>query len=117
METYGLEAFTSTGEGSRLSDNGLGYSFLIHSGAGSLLVSDLRQSQVEFVVSQSNVATLGSDPIKEIRGILSGDTHSTKFSGLFNHNLESIVYNDGHIVKVVAKNNSLIYLIGLYNVL
>ena len=117
METYGLEAFTSTGEGSRLSDNGLGYSFLIHSGAGSLLVSDSRQSQVEFVVSQSNVATLGSDPIKEIRGILSGDTHSTKFSGLFNHNLESVVYNDGHIVEVVAKNNSLIYLIGLYNVL
>ena len=117
METYGLEAFTSTGEGSRLSDNGLGYSFLIHSGAGSLLVSDSRQSQVEFVVSQSNVATLGSDPIKEIRGILSGDTHLTKFSGLFNHNLESVVYNDGHIVEVVAKNNSLIYLIGLYNVL
>ena len=117
METYGLEAFTSTGEGSRLSDNGLGYSFLIHSGAGSLLVSDLRQSQVEFVVSQSNVSTLGSDPIKEIRGRLSGDTHSTKFSGLLNHNLESVVYNDGHIVKVVAKNNSLIYLIGLYNVL
>ena len=117
METYGLEAFTSTGEGSRLSDTGLGYSFLIHSGAGSLLVSDLRQSQVEFVVSQSNVATLGSDPIKEIREILSSDTHSTKFSGLFNHNLESVVYNDGHIVEVVAKNNSLIYLIGLYNVL
>ena len=124
MSDYGLEAWMSDGESTRISESGLGYSFLIQSGVGKVTVGNLRQSQVEFVVSQSNVGVVlgDNDPVKSLDDILltgyrNGGVapNNNVFAEIINHNLNQVNYEGGHIVKVSAPVDTLIFLLGLYN--
>ena len=127
MSDYGLEVWTSDGESTRISESGLGYSFLIQSGVGEVTVGNLGQSQVEFVVSQSNVdVVLGdNDPVKSLDdillagyrngGVTPGGPNNNVFAGILNHNLNQVKYEGGHIVKVSAPVGTPIFLLGLYN--
>ena len=125
MSDYGLEVWTSDGESTRISESGLGYSFLIQSGVGEVTVGNLGQSQVEFVVSQSNVnVVLGdNDPVKSLDDLLLAgyrngatlDDFLNAFAGILNHNLNQVNYEGGHIVKVSAPVGTHIFLLGLYN--
>lgn len=130
MSDYGLEVWTSDGESTRISESGLGYSFLIQSGVGEVTVGNLRQSQVEFVVSQSNAKVVigDNDPVKSIddlllagyqKGAPLNDYRNTDyhiaFDGIINHNLNQVKYEGGHITKVVAPATTHIHLLGLYN--
>ena len=130
MSDYGVEVWMSDGKSTRISDSGLGYLFLIQSGFGNVAAENLRQSQVEFVVSQSNAnVVLGdNDPTKSIDDLLLagyrsgvGMTDYTKtpfhnaFAGILNHNLNQVNYVGGHIVKVSAPVGTPIFLLGLYN--
>ena len=124
MSDYGLEVWTSDGESTRISESGLGYSFLIQSGVGKVTVGNLRQSQVEFVVSQSNVGVVlgDNDPVKSLDDILltgyrNGGVapNNNVFAEIINHNLNQVNYEGGHIVKVSAPVDTLIFLLGLYN--
>ena len=123
--SYGVEVWTSDGESTRISESGLGYSFLIQSGVGEVTVGNLGQSQVEFVVSQSNTnVVLGdNDPVKSLddlllavnqNGATNGDFNNP-FAGILNHNLNQVKYEGGHIVKVSAPVGTPIFLLGLYN--
>ena len=125
--SHGVEVWTSDGKSTRISESGLGYSFLIQSGVGEVTVGNLRQSQVEFVVSQSNVdVVLGdNDPVKSLDdlllagyrngGVAPGGPNSNVFAGILNHNLNQVKYEGGHIVKVSAPVGTPIFLLGLYN--
>ena len=124
--SYGVEVWTSDGKSTRISESGLGYSFLIQSGVGGVTVGNLRQSQVEFVVSQSNVnVVLGdNDPAKSLdylllagyrNGVTPGSPTNNVFAGILNHNLNQVKYEGGHIVKVSAPVVTHIFLLGLYN--
>ena len=125
MSDYGLEAWTSDGKSTRISESGLGYSFLIQSGVGEVTVGNLRQSQVEFVVSQSNVGVVlgDNDPVKSLDDILLAGyrnggvaPNNNVFAEIINHNLSRVEYNsDNHITKVVAPATTHIHLLGLYN--
>ena len=123
--SYGVEVWMSDGKSTRISESGLGYSFLIQSGVGEVTVGNLRQSQVESVVSQSDAkVVLGdNDPAKSIddlllagyrKGATLDDFHNV-FAGILNHNLSQVNYVGGHIVKVSAPVNTHIFLLGLYN--
>ena len=123
--SYGVEVWTSDGESTRISESGLGYSFLIQSGVGEVTVGNLRQSQVEFVVSQSNVGVVlgDNDPVKSLDDILLAGyrnggvaLNNNVFAEIINHNLSRVEYNSGnHITKVVAPATTHIHLLGLYN--
>ena len=123
--SYGVEVWTSDGESTRISESGLGYSFLIQSGVGGVTVGNLGQSQVEFVVSQSNTnVVLGdNDPVKSLDDLLLAvnrngatlDDFRNAFAGILNHNLNQVKYESGHIVKVSAPVDTPIFLLGLYN--
>ena len=122
--SHGVEVWTSDGESTRISESGLGYSFLIQSGVGNVTVGNLRQSQVEFVVSQSNVGVVlgDNDPVKSLDDILltgyrNGGVapNNNVFAEIINHNLNQVNYEGGHIVKVSAPVDTLIFLLGLYN--
>lgn len=123
--SHGVEVWTSDGESTRISESGLGYLFLIQSGVGEVTVGNLRQSQVEFVVSQSNVdVVLGdNDPVKILDDLLlaghqndaTRDGFLNTFAGILYHNLKQVKYEGGHIVKVSAPVDTLIFLLGLYN--
>lgn len=128
--SLGVEVWMSDGKSTRISESGLGYSFLIQSGVGEVTVGNLGQSQVEFVVSQSNAkVVLGDvDPVKSIDDLLltgyrnnapingfdNTDFHKA-FVGIINHNLNQVKYEGGHITKVVAPATTYIHLLGLYN--
>lgn len=124
--SYGVEVWMSDGESTRISESGLGYLFLIQSGVGGVTVGNLRQSQVEFVVSQSNVGVVlgDNDPVKSLDYLLlagyrnGGVTlNNNVFAEIINHNLSRVEYNsDNHITKVVAPATTPIFLLGLYNV-
>ena len=123
--SYGVEVWMSDGTSTRISESGLGYSFLIQSGVGEVTVGNLGQSQVEFVVSQSNAnVVLGdNDPAQSIDDLLlAGYRNGTTlddfykvFAGILNHNLNQVNYEGGHIVKVSAPVNTPIFLLGSYN--
>ncbi len=123
--SIGVEVWTSDGKSTRISQSGLGYSFLIQSGVGEVTVGNLGQSQVEFVVSQSNAnVVLGdNDPVQSIDDLLLAgyrngatlDDFHNVFAGIINHNLNQVNYGGGHIVKVSAPVNTHIFLLGLYN--
>ena len=124
MSDYGVEAWMSDGKSTRISESGLGYSFLIQSGVGEVTVGNLGQSQVEFVVSQSNAnVVLGdNDPVKSIDDIMLNRYRNTDvkhnnnmFAEIINHNLSQVKYEGGHITKVVAPATTHIHLLGLYN--
>lgn len=125
MSDYGLEAWMSDGALGRISDSGVGYLFLIQSGFGNVAAENLRQSQVEFVVSQSNAnVVLGdNDPAQSIDDLLLAgyrngaklDDFHNAFAGILNHNLNQVNYEGGHIVKVSAPVGTPIFLLGLYN--
>ena len=123
--SYGVEVWMSDGKSTRISESGLGYSFLIQSGVGEVTVGNLGQSQVEFVVSQSNANVVigDNDPAKSIddlllagyrNGATLNDFHNA-FAGILNHNLNQVKYEGGHIVKVSAPVGTPIFLLGLYN--
>ena len=130
MSDYGVEAWMSDGKSTRISESGLGYSFLIQSGVGEVTADNSRQSQVEFVASQSNTtAVFGDvDPVKSLddlllesyrSGVLYGryqdEPFYKAFNGILNHNLSQVDYNNKHITKVVAPASTRIHLLGLYN--
>ena len=95
MSDYGVEAWMSDGKSTRISESGLGYSFLIQSGVGEVTVGNLGQSQVEFVVSQSNVGVVfgDNDPVKSLDDIMLGryqndvtpDGFHNAFAGIITH--------------------------------
>ena len=123
--SYGVEVWMSDGESTRISESGLGYLFLIQSGVGGVTVGNLRQSQVEFVVSQSNVGVVlgDNDPVKSLDYIMlygyrngGGTPNNNVFAEIINHNLSRVEYNsDNHITKVVAPATTPIFLLGSYN--
>ncbi len=123
--SYGVEVWMSDGKSTRISESGLGYSFLIQSGVGEVTVGNLGQSQVEFVVSQSNAkVVLGDvDPVKSLDDLMltayrnrNGATaNNNVFAEIINHNLNQVKYEGGHITKVVAPATTHIHLLGLYN--
>ncbi len=117
--SIGVEVWTSDGKSTRISQSGLGYSFLIQSGVGEVTVGNLGQSQVEFVVSQSNVGVVfgDNDPVKSLDDLLLGKypPNTNVFAGILNHNLKQVNYEGGHIVKVSAPVDTHIFLLGLYN--